>query len=363
MSLFELVWLLSYCNQYDSARQDVCIFNLLCMDQSRFISVGIDVSKATLAVACMVDDRSVVTCAVPNTAIGVRSIRKKLMGFAGRILLESTGRYHLLATVLLTEASFQVVVINPLLSAHYSSTSVRKLKTDKADAIKLAELALLRPDLPVFALTRNEVCTRQKIGLLASLEKQLQRFKSTLKSFQELEQQLTEKNCSEEVSTLMKTVHMIQKSMHRLEGEIVDAISCSPDQKKRCSLLESIPGISQCGASLLVHYFAHWEHQGKEAKRAVAYVGLDVSVRESGAWKGKGKLSKRGNRYVRKRLFSSAWGAVMIYPEFKAWYTRLKEQGRKHREALIIIARKLLTIAFAVLKSNRPYSSTIAFPS
>lgn len=80
-------------------------------------------------------------------------------------------------------------------------------------------------------------------------------------------------------------------------------------------------------------------------------------------WKGKGKLTKRGNPYLRKRLFGAAWGAMMSHPLFRKEYDHLREQGRSYRAAIIILARKILRIAFSVLKNHSSYSDSLAFSS
>ena len=75
------------------------------------------------------------------------------------------------------------------------------------------------------------------------------------------------------------------------------------------------------------------------------------------------KLTKRGNSYIRKRLYCAAWGANMHYPEVHRYYEKLKAAGRNHVEALCIIARKLLRIAYAVLVKGKTYDAEIAFPA
>ena len=93
-------------------------------------------------------------------------------------------------------------------------------------------------------------------------------------------------------------------------------------------------------------------------------MNLSVSpnlLRESGTWRGRGKLTKRGNPYLRKRLFCAAWGAVMHYEVVHDYCEDLKAKGRNHVEALVMIARKLLRIAYAVLTKGVEYDEKIAF--
>ena len=102
------------------------------------ISVGVDVSKAKLDVAALYDDHTVVTQTIPNTPEGMEELIQLLKqnGTAGTVpcVLESTGDYHLLGAVMLTQAGYQVNLINPLITKQYQQSSIRQAKRDRVDA-------------------------------------------------------------------------------------------------------------------------------------------------------------------------------------------------------------------------------------
>ncbi|OUS26643.1 hypothetical protein A9Q98_10035 [Thalassotalea sp. 42_200_T64] len=99
----------------------------------------------------------------------------------------------------------------------------------------------------------------------------------------------------------------------------------------------------------------------KNANSWVAFAGMDTSVRQSGTWKGKGKMTKRGNPYLRKRLYNAAWGAKMHDEHFKAYYDQLRSRGRGYVESLCIIAKKILRIAYQVRVNHIKYDPKVAF--
>ena len=148
--------------------------------------------------------------------------------------------------------------------------------------------------------------------------------------------------------------------MKDLEHESVREIQKDEKARKQMELITSIPGISAFVALLALHWFQY--DQGITASSWVAYAGLDVSVRESGTWRGISRLTKRGNAFLRKRLYSAAWGAWQNDPYFKRYYEVLREENRSHVEALSIIARKLVRIMFSVLKTERAYDAQLCFP-
>lgn len=316
--------------------------------------IGIDVSKKELVIALRRTEKTELL-SLPNTKEGIRKLKKAWKGFECPIILESTGRYHLLAALELSEAGFHVCVINPLMAKKYTTSSIRKIKTDSVDAQRLAEMAEREGrQLPLFRYDRNTIALRQKLGLLQSVEKQIQSSKRSLKNFQEARRELClPKSSAEELLEI--SVQKLEESVRQLVSEI-ENIPPSED----AASLSSIPGVSSFLASLLLQFL---DLSVSSSKQWVAFIGLDVSVKQSGMWKGKGKLTKRGNPYLRKRLFSAAWGAMMSHPLFRKEYDHLREQGRSYRAALIILARKILRIAFSVLKNHTSYSDSLAFSS
>lgn len=316
------------------------------------VSVGIDVSKDTLAVAIRFPDCEEYLT-VPNTAHGITALRRKLKECPCPLIMESTGRYHLLSAFLLSETGYDVRVINPLQAKRYVSASIRKVKSDRTDASALAQMGVTDTNLPRrFTLGKREIQIRQKVGLLSSLERQLQSLKQTLERYRECHGvlKLTLGEAEQELTILLEKM---QQEKEHLAQDIVRLIGEDGTTRAMRDLACSIPGISELTGSLLVHFLSC---SCTSPKQWIAFVGFDVSVRESGTWKGRGKLSKRGFSYLRKRLFSAGWGAAMNHPSFRAYYDRLKAEGSSHREAIVIIARKLLRILFAILQNGTPFS-------
>lgn len=343
--------------------------------QGRLLGVGIDVSKGSLAVAMRYETKEV-EVEYRNDEEGIRKLIEQLRpksakpaglsatepcgcGCGYKIVMESTGRHHFLVALRLSEAGLDVRVINPLLAKKYSHSQVRKVKSDRADARSLAQMAVLEAKLPQrFSADPYAVHLRQKMGLIASMEKKLQALMATLKDYRHFQEQLNFQ-LSEAEQQLVTTVKSLAKQLDLLEREIQTLILAQTQQSQLTQKLQTVPGFSPWVAALLSQLLdTNCEHP----KQWIAFTGMDISVRQSGKWVGKGKLTKRGNPYLRKRLYSAAWGAAQNYPDFQRYYQQLKKQSRSHVESLLIIARKLLRIAFYILKNNLPYDPKLAFP-
>jgi transposase len=321
--------------------------------------IGIDVSRSKLDIAMLDNEGEVIHFIVPNNESGIEKIGIRIKGYRGKIVMESTGRYHLLSALRLYEAGFDVRVINPLVSRKYMQAGIRKNKTDKADACKLAEIAVIEKRLPEsFSADTGTIQIRQKIGLIASLETQIQTLKAIMNNYHDFQEQL-KIDVSEAEKAVAKAVNQLTAAKIKLEKEIETLILKASKRNEKREILTSVPGISDYAASLILQFFG--EGYNKSAKQWIAYAGMDVSVKQSGTWHGKGSLSKRGNAYLRKRLYCAAWGASMNNGSFRRYYDELKEGGRKHAEALIIIARKLIRIAFTLLKNNQLFNEKLCF--
>ena len=94
------------------------------------------------------------------------------------------------------------------------------------------------------------------------------------------------------------------------------------------------------------------------AKKLVAAAGIDPKVRESGAWTGKAKMSKRGSKYLRTAILQAAHTAVYILhdPMLTTIYDRQVARGKHHEIAISHVAHKMLHVIFSVLKNERPYT-------
>jgi len=325
------------------------------------IAVGIDVSKDTLAI-CERFENGDELREIKNNKREIKNFSEKLNGynFKGRIVMESTGRHHLQTALTLSKNNLDAIVINPLITKKYSSSSIRKVKTDKKDSQVLAEIAIKEDKLPEsFNISKKELIIKKKMSLIALIDNELQKINSSVKEFV-----FTYKELGLEFSKtdkkIMKTIDTLKKQKKELEKETEKLISENNRKAEEVKKYSSIPGVSVYAASVSSFFFSKNYHES--AKQWIAFSGIDVSVRQSGHWQGQGKLTKRGNSYLRKKLFQAAWGAKMHDDNFKKYYDYLRASGKSYIESLIIIARKLVVIMFNLSKKNEYYdASKISF--
>lgn len=330
-------------------------------NKSEFISVGIDVSSETLDVFLMNQQEEGKHKVFNNNEQGVAEIIAWLekYDFHRKIVMESTGRYHEYIAVTLFTKGYDTYVINPLRVKKYQQAGIQKVKTDKHDAKILAEMGIKEKVLDAFTFTHADLATKKKISLVRAMEKKMQELRAMMQNYQESQEKLGI-NLSEIEKSLQKNINNLDKLREKLEKEVIAAVFPQENTKAQTAkeVLTSVTGISPYYAALI--YFFYSLNKGSDINSWVAYTGLAVTVSQSGKWRGIGKLSKRGNRYLRKRNFSAGWGAYMHDEGMKEYYEYLKtEKNRKHKEAMVIIGRKMLRIAYSCLKNEKKYNPQI----
>lgn len=323
--------------------------------------LGIDVSKASLEIAG-IDRGKVWRTEIANRETDIEGLARSLSegDYRDKIICESTGHYHLLLGLVFARYGLDLRIINPLQSSKHQTARIRKTKTDQVDGYVLATMCVTERDLPKTAdLQPNQVQARLMQGQLHALDKQIQRMARSLATYSETYRQLNFMP-GEAMKQIEQALTQLKSAKRKLQSELESLYVESAHQQEEIQQLQAIPGYSALVAGMVSKVF---DRQVKSDRSWIAFAGMDISVRESGTWKGRGKLTKRGNSFIRKRLYCAAWGAMMNYEQVRAYYDRLKAGGRNHVEALCIIARKLLRIAYAILVKGKTYDPTIAFPA
>lgn len=292
------------------------------------------------------EDKSYSEISFANTLKGIRSclsfFKAKGVSEETPLVLESTGGYHLLFAMTIRDAHFRgIKVINAILTKKYQKAKIRKVKTDAIDAKMLADMALLE-EFPAFTQTKDQLLQKKRLSLLRKLQKTYQQLNNSLKNCEETCENLEMEKPTAGVRKVLKTM---RKEMKNLENEIVKA-----GQNPLVEELAQIPGVSEESAAMIVSLFEGKTFSSKE--KMVAFAGLDLTVRESGiSIHGARHLSKRGNSYLRKKLFQTAWGLKTHNPKYHDYYLKKKGEGHHFYTCLLAVSRKFVHHLYALQKN------------
>lgn len=313
------------------------------------VVLGVDVAKSKVDVCLMCADGKVLEECFVNT----RRDHERLLAWlerhrAGALVvagLESTGAYSRVWRDLLHLSGHSVCVLNPARPKAYADACGLRNKTDRVDARMLAEFVAERKPArwspPSPGVEDLKELTRRREELLALIQAERNRLESA--------------QTGRVRESLSRSIKSLERELARIDEELDALMGAHPQLRQNEKLLRTIKGIGKVTARKIlaelpdVSCFAG-------ARQAAAYAGLSPRRHESGKTvRKRGRLCKTGNAILRKALYMPAMVAIKHNPTIKAFAATLRANGKC--EAMIIGAamRKLLHIAYGVLKHQRPF--------
>ena len=307
------------------------------MHRERF--VGIDVSKESLDVAIAPDGESQ---EYSNDEKGIRQLVEELQALApALIVLEATGNLELPAAAALTAAGLQVAIINPRQARDFAKATGRLAKTDKIDAIALAEFAQkVQPEVRPIPDQQ-----RQRLRALMSRRRQL------IGMLVQEKNRLTSAH-PEVWEDLREHIAWLQQKLDDLDRDLHAELRRSPICRKKEQLLRKVPGVGPVLTSTLLIELPELGQVGH--KQIAALVGVAPLNRDSGRRRGK-RSCWGGRAKVRRVLYMAALSASRHNPTISTFYARLIAAGKPEKVALTACMRKLLIILNAMVRDMQPW--------
>jgi transposase len=268
--------------------------------------------------------------------------------------LEATGSYSDVLANYLYQAGHQVSLVNPARIKAYGQSQLQRTKNDRADADLIVRfLHDTRP--PLWTPPPPE--QRQLQALVRHLD-------DLIETRQQLHNRLTDGPQVEAVlGSLRQVIAQLEAQIKQIEEQIRQHLDNHPDLKQAHDLLVSIKGLGSRTATVLLGEIERLR-QYRHSEEAVAYAGLNPKERQSGtSIKGKTCLSKIGNARVRKALYLPAINAIKYNSIIKRLAERLEKRGLCKMAIIGAAMRKLLQLAFGVLKTGKPFDEKHALAS
>jgi transposase len=314
--------------------------------------VGVDISKATFDVAMPLQaDKYRTRNKLPNVRAGHEAFISWLKQHApgAAVGMEATGTYHEALAELLVAHGITVYVINPAQTAAYAQSQLARTKTDRCDAKLIARFCLaqqsaakpLRPWVPL------PPAQRKLKALVVRLD--------DLKSMRQMERNRRDTADVSVHPSLDSVIATLDQQIAATEKAIKQHIDDDPDLRGSRDLLTTIPGISDITSAWLLAALGN-TRQFSDVREMVAFVGLDPRVRQSGTWTGHIRISKIGSPMLRAKLYMPALAARTHNPIVRAFCARLRDHGKPAMVIIVAAMRKLLHIAWGVLRHQKPFN-------
>ena len=302
--------------------------------------VGIDVAKAELVIHFQGK-----TLTIENTPQAIKRWLKSLP-CPCEIAIEATGTYHMAVIELAHAKGHHIYVIDASRLSSYRKGTGGRAKTDASDAQLLARhLQREKEDLRRWSPPPKAYRTLQTL---------LRRRAALIKARTMIQQSLGgEKILKASLKKLISQINSLDTLIQKHLRDTVREAGLS-DQVQRCKALE---GVGDLTAYALVMAFLRGDFRNSDA--FVAFLGMDVHVKDSGTRTGKRKLTKKGDSETRRLLYCAAMAARKS-ARWASVYQGYLDRGLAKTQALVILARKLVRIAFALMKNRTSYAPSSA---
>lgn len=322
------------------------------MNATKFsITIGVDIAKKKFDVASLINDKYKHKT-FDNNESGFIAFVAWFLPLCGDIkpliCMEATGAYSLPLSDFLVNQGYSVSLVNPVRIHAFAKSELSRAKTDKADAKLIARYAfIMQPPMwipPPANIRELQALVRRVEHLLEMIRMERNR------------QDTANAKIIDSINTVLET---LEAELESTRKAIHDHIDNNPDLKKRGDLLSTIPGIGEASTAHLL--IALSEHHGfSHAKQVVAFAGLAPALRQSGQWSGNTHIAKNGDALLRKALYMPALCALRFNPLIRTFSERLKANGKNGKAVACAAMRKLIHIAFGVLKSGEAFNPNYA---
>ena len=322
--------------------------------------IGVDVAKRKLQAGWLVDAQRhrIKPKAVANTREGWQTLlewaRRHTSASPEQLhfILEPTNVYHEGVAEYLHEAGAVVSLVNPRQLRDFARSLGVRSKTDSHDRRVLAVFGWQNAPQAWEPLPPEAKHLQQLLRRLDALEADLQREQNRLETAEI-------QGNKEVIASHREVIDSLHEQCARLRRQIDDHINGNPQLRHDAKLLETIPGVGKHMCRELTALFAAYRF--RTADQAAAYLGLQVVAADSGeTTTARPQLAKNGSARLRAKLYMPAIVAKRHNPRIRALYERLRAQRKANKAAIAAAMRKLIHIAFGVVKNQTPYEPKCA---
>jgi len=309
-------------------------------DTTRF--VGIDISKSSFDICILPDGRS---ASFANSAEGIADFLVFIEPFCAieRLVLEPTGGYERHVLTALQAAHLPVARVNAKQARQFAKACGQLSKTDKIDALILADYA-----------------RRMETRLVPQRSSQEGALVDLVRRYRQLSHMIVqEKNRREKQNeTLTDWIEEILHVLLEQRQAVIDAmeacLKADPQLARKADILMSLKGIGLRTACFLLADLPELRRIGKG--QIAKLVGVAPLNRDSGLMRGK-RMIAGGRQPVRDALYVAALPAIRFDPAMKAFFMQLKQKGKPGKVALVAVMRKMIIILNA--KMRDAYSTVL----
>lgn len=267
-----------------------------------------------------------------------------------RFVMEATGVYHQKFAFCLYAQNYEVSIVLPNKISNYMRTLENKTITDKSCSEAITQFGLERK------LDRWHKPKKiyQSLQQLTRERDQIVMERVMVKNQLHAEQAEAEPN-ERSLERLNERMRLLNKHEKEIKSDLTEIINSDRILKSEITNICSITGIGELTATIVLAETNGFELI-RNKKQLTSYAGLDVKEKQSGtSIKGKPRISKKGNRHLRKAMYLPSLSAVKYDENFRNVYVRIVSRQGIKMKGLVAVQRKLLEMIYVIYKSKNEY--------
>ena len=315
--------------------------------------LGIDISKADFHVALLraSDHKVIAQKTFPNHAKGYQALYDWLLKNTSadlpvHLCPEATGSYGDGVAFFFHRKAVKLSVVNPRAIKAHGASSLRRCKSDPADARLIADFCLEKQPTawvaPTPAQQKVKAFSRRLTALKKSLAQEKNRRDTT-----------TDKDILKDIKA---HIRWIENHIEKFEAELVALTKADEQTARQLKLATSITGFGDKSAAHILAEIGDINIY-QNARQLSAHAGITPAIFQSGKHERKyTRMTKAGNSHIRKMLFFPAMVAMQHNPICREFAARLEKQGKSKLAIIGAVMNKLLRILFGVLKHQKPFN-------
>lgn len=320
------------------------------------IFIGIDVSKATLDI-CSIDQAGTESFQIPNQVNSISVFFKKLLKRPDSkifVAVENTGYYNWNLYKALDSGVIEVFILPPLQLT--KSLGLTRGKTDKVDAIRIAEYLKLR-----YTQLQPSIIPRELIRKIQILVAQRARLVKTRTQMRNAYKEAIV-HATGEVGPLLKTINTemetkINQSIKKVEKQIDDLINADKELSNKYKFATSVQGVGKVLAWTLLLKTNEFKSINDPRKLA-CYAGVVPFAHQSGtSINKKPKVSFMADKELKKLLHMAAMRAIQLKGELRDYYIRKVNEGKNKMSVLNAVRNKIVARICAMVNNQKYYQS------
>lgn len=267
-----------------------------------------------------------------------------------RFVMEATGVYHEALACYLSDKGHATSIVLPNKISNYFRTLEVKTINDRTASQAIALFGLERK----LEGWQRPNAVYKRLRQLVRERDQLVQERTIVKNQLHAEKSEAEPSSSGLVR-MKKRIALLDKQEMEIKAEIQAIVKKDKSTKGAVDMIGTIPGIGLLTAVTVLAETNGFE-MVRNKRQLTSYAGLDVVQKQSGtSVRGKARISKKGNKYLRKAMYLPALSAIRCDERFKAIFARVVAKNGIKMKAGVAVQRKLLEMTYTVFKTKQPY--------